>query len=99
VKSIKLDETQKEMLLAAMGGSPAGATGDEVLKAVEIQRKVKKANGRLLLEDAEYAVVREVTNRPIFRVFNDDVAAFINAIRNAEEYEVPMPLDITGNSR
>jgi len=80
-----------------MGGSPAGATGDEVLKAVEIQQKLKKSNGRLLLEDAEYAVVRDVTNRPIFRVFNDEVAAFINAIRGAEDYEVPITLDITGN--
>lgn len=99
MKSIKLSATQKEMLLAAMGGTPAGATGDEVMKAVDIQHKIKKANGVLLLEDAEYVVVRGLMDKPIFRVFNDEVADFIKAVRGAEDYEIPPAIaqDISGN--
>ena len=99
MKAVKLTSTQKEMLLAAMGGTPAGATGDEVLKAVDIQRKVKKANGTLLLEDAEYVVVRGLMDKPIFRVFNDEVADFIKAVRGASDYEIPQAIkdDVSGN--
>lgn len=97
MKKLHLLENHKEMLLAALGGSPAGQTADDVLRAVDIQHKLKACNGVLILEDAEYQRVVSTLNAPIFRLANDETADFIKAVRGATDYKLEPVLDISGN--
>ena len=103
MKKIKLQDTAihnstyKELILTVLNKPIEGGTIDEQRKVAAVMGKVDAAHGFLILEDAEWALLKIRIEKYSWLIISPDLVRFCDAILQAEEANIQLVLESAAN--